>query len=385
MRTLNPKSFAAIGGTLVAGLFLFAGSACAQPANDNRVQPPLPVFWKSRVEDVEQSVRGVKKGDVSVMAKTPGGRNVYLVAYGERDSRRGLANYNSAAGGRNISAYARKDGTQKPVVFLLGPVHGQEFEGIVGLVNLINLAETGRDLRGREWKELTANLARCRVLIVPCGSPDGRARCAYDSWVGEDLQTHGRAGMGTKPDGSIHSWPTVKQIHPMRGANVATLGAYWNDDAVNLMHDEWFDPMAPETVSFLRLAREEAPDFLVSLHSHASAPSVEPTAYVPWTTKQTIKIFGDRLQQRYAEAGLPHRPGGPAVVEDGMKGPPPAFNLCSALHHACGGAAFVHESTLGVRKPPYPKVTHDQLLDLQMLLYDELLRFAVEHPVKWTP
>jgi hypothetical protein len=70
-------------------------------------------------------------------------------------------------------------------------------------------------------------------------------------------------------------------------------------------------------------------------------------------------------------------------VEDGTRFPPPSFNLCSALHHACGGTAFVYECCLGVRTAPYPKVTHEQILDLQMLLYDELFRFALANPVKW--
>ena len=50
---------------------------------------------------------------------------------------------------------------------------------------------------------------------------------------------------------------------------------------------------------------------------------------------------------------------------------------------ACGGTAFVYECCVGVRTAPYPKVTHDQILDLQLLLYDELFRFAVANPVKW--
>src|SRR5947208_10396907 len=43
------------------------------------------------------------------------------------------------------------------------------------------------------------------------------------------------------------------------------------------------------------------------------------------------------LFRSYAEAGLPHRAGGPEPEEDGKKFPPPSFNLASALHHACGG------------------------------------------------
>src|SRR2546422_596355 len=57
------------------------------------------------------------------------------------------------------------------------------------------------------------------------------------------------------------------------------------------MHDEWFDPMAAETRAFLRLTREEAPDFIAILRSHESHSSVEPTAYVPRTVKEDHSHF----------------------------------------------------------------------------------------------
>jgi uncharacterized Ntn-hydrolase superfamily protein len=362
-------------------------AALDHPAKGVHAEPPLPpdlpLFWKSRLSDVGRAVAEVRKGTASVLVRSPGGRDVHLVAYGEKDARRGAANYNSAAGGADPHSYAAKDGTQKPVVLFLGPVHGQEVEGVAGLVNLLSIAESGRDLRGRDWKDLSDNIAKCRVLIVPCGNPDGRARCAQDAWVGADPAVHERVGMGVKPDGSNHSWPGVKRIHPMRGAGVKELGAYWNDDAVNLMHDEWFDPMAPETRAFFRLAREEAPDLIVSLHSHGSAPAVLPTAYVPRAMKEALKELGDRVQKRYREAGLPHRAGGPAVADDGAGFPPPSFNLASALHHACGAVSFVHETCTSVKHERLPQATHDQLLDIQLLLYDEMLKFAVERPVDW--
>jgi hypothetical protein len=164
--------------------------ASAQSTPEETPQSKLPVFWKNRLQDVDASVRRVKKGTSKVLVRSPGGRRIYLVAYGERDHQGSTANYNSAVGGGDPASYARKDGTQKPVVLLLGPVHSQEVEGIVGLLNLIEVAETGRDLRGRAWPELAGNLARCRTLIVPCGNPDGRARCPMDSWVGLDLSVH---------------------------------------------------------------------------------------------------------------------------------------------------------------------------------------------------
>jgi hypothetical protein len=348
-------------------------------------QHQLPLFWTSRLSDVEQAVQQVKKGSVRTLAQSPGKRPVHLVSYGAKQDRQGRANYNSACGGSDPASYSRKDGTQRPVIFLLGPVHGGEFEGTVGLLNLLHIAETGADLRGGAWQQLADNFAKCRVLIVPCGNPDGRARCSRDSSVGEELDSIVPSDMGVKLDGSPYSWPGVKRIHPMRPGQYRALGSYFNDDGVNLMHDEWFAPMAAETKAFFALARDEAPDYIVSLHSHASLPSLESTAYVPRTVKVAIKQIGDRVQKRYADAGLPHRTaGGPEPAEDGMKFPPPSFNLCSALHHACGAAAFVHECCVGVKTPPYPKLTHEQLLEIELLFFDELFRYAVQNPVKWT-
>src|SRR5262245_50790393 len=182
-------------------LSLMGGLALSTPAvvEDKPEQAALPAFWKSRLPDVDAAVAEVKRGRARVLAKSAGGRNIHLVAYGEKQEPNSSANYNSACGGNDPGSYAHKDGRQKPVIFLLGPVHGQEIEGVAGLVNLIRVAETGRDWRDREWKRLAENLSQCRVLIVPSGNPDGRARCSYDSWVGEDLETHERVGMGVKP------------------------------------------------------------------------------------------------------------------------------------------------------------------------------------------
>jgi hypothetical protein len=52
---------------------------------------------------------------------------------------------------------------------------------------------------------------------------------------------------------------------------------------------------------------------------------------------------------------------------------------------ACGGVAFAYECPDGVRDAPYPAWTQEQILDLQLLFFDELFRQAVSHPVKWTP
>ena len=59
---------------------------------------------------------------------------------------------------------------------------------------------------------------------------------------------------------------------------------------------------------------------------------------------------------------------------------PPSFNLCSALHHVCGGVSMLFECPHGLKEPLNTHVTHEQILDLELLLFDELLAFAVEKP-----
>ena len=104
-----------------------------------------------------------------------------------------------------------------------------------------------------------------------------------------------------------------------------------------------------------------------------------PTSYVPRYCKEIEARFAERLMERYSQAGLPAaKP--PVPSEDGTVYPPPSFNLTSALHHVCGGVSMVFECPHGVKETRYPQVTHDQILDIELMLYEELLRFALETP-----
>ena len=213
----------------------------------------IPMYYGSTLNVIEEEVDQVKKGKVEVVATSPGGFPVYAVYYGVKENFSSQANYNSAVAARNAGYYARKDSTSKPVVFFLGPVHGHEVEGIAGLINLIHVAETGKDRRGKEWDSLLGKLEQCRVIIIPCGNPDGRLRCPYDSFVGLPVEIMTKYGQGTRTDGSSWGWPGAKSLHPMKG-NVGILGAYFNDEGINMMHDDWFSPMAAETEAILDLS-----------------------------------------------------------------------------------------------------------------------------------
>lgn len=340
--------------------------------------PEHPPFWKSTVDDAREAALAAQSGETRVIAVSPGGRAVYLVAYGEKPVFNRTANYNSAAAARDPGHYAGKTVDTPPIVYIVGPTHGQEMEGVVGLVNLIRVAETGSDWRGREWPKLHGLIHKTRLLIVPLANPDGRARCPYNSFVGIPGIEMTRVGQGTRADGTLYGWPGAKQRHPMTG-DVGILGAYFNDAGINPMHDEWFDPMTDETRGLIGVALDEAPDCIVNLHSMENDSAILQTSYVPEYVKERIHEFSKRLHERYTAENLPS--GGPSAPRpDGERYPPPSFNLTSALHHACGGVSMTFECSHGVVGEVYPTLTHSQILDTQLVLYEELLAFAHETP-----
>jgi hypothetical protein len=352
------------------------------PNNSN-----LPDFFKSRLTDIEDELANVKNGKVKTIAISPGGLPVYAVYYGEKDNLHSQANYNSAVAAQNPKYYAKKDSTAKPVVFFIGPVHGQEVEGIVGLINLIHVMETGKDYRGKEWLSLRNMMEKCRVIIIPCANPDGRKRCPYDSFWGlhEDMVT--KYGQGTRKDGSMWGWPQAKSNHPMKG-DVGLLGSYFNDDGINIMHDEFFHPMAKETEAILEIARKEAPDIAVSLHSHETPPAIYNPAYSAWFMKERVFDLEKRLNNRYKKEKLSFTPDDllrAAKIEDQSFPPRTSFNLVSALHNISGTMAFVYEcydATVSDRNPE-PFATYDDQLDMELILYDEMLDYLLNERLLW--
>lgn len=322
-----------------------------------------------------------------MVANSAGGLPVYAVYYGEKDDFYSQANYNSAVAAQDPAYYATKDKKTKPVVFFLGPVHGQEVENIVGLVNLIHVAETGKDYRGKEWTSLKNKFEKCRVIIVPSGNPDGRKRCPYDSFVGLPTMIMTKYGQGTRHNGTFYGWPGAKAVHPMEG-NVKILGSYFNDDGINPMHDDFFSPMADETRAILDIAREEVPDITVSLHSHENKPMILMASYLPWFMKVRIDDIRNRLNFRYKNAGLAyveHEWYSEPSIEDKEFPPRTTFNLIPALHHLSGTMAFTFECPHGSTSERFPEpfVSHSDIVDIQLNLYEEMLDYILENRLYW--
>jgi len=340
----------------------------------------LPEFWIGAVDGLPARWGNLARGRVRRIAESPGGRPIHLITYGSRENVAHRANFNSAVGGRDASAYMDKAARKKPVVLFVGPVHGQEVEGLTGLVNLVEIMETGRDLRRKDQSSLRRLGQHCRVLIIPAGNPDGIARFKPRTAQGMPYDDFAFWGMGTWRDDEIAYWPTSKLRHPRVGDEIGFMGCYFNDDGVNPMHDEFFAPMGPEAPAILRVAMEEGPDLAVSLHSHASPPAVLRPAYVPMEIQEEVRRLAERSYALLAQRGLPHGKLFEAKAESGQ--PPAPFNLVSAIYHTSGAAAFTFECPHGIAGDKACQVELAEILDIQLTLYEAMLRHALEKKVR---
>jgi hypothetical protein len=352
------------------------GSMTYEQAKSRIPKRELPGFWVGDLERLKQCLSNLKKAQVKTIATSPGGRLVQLVAFGKHEPARHRANFNSAIGGRDASAYMDKASRQKPVVLFVGPVHGAEVEALTGLANFIHVMDTGRDLAGRDQSELRALGEQCRLLIIPAGNPDGIARFKPKSLLKmteDDLRFWGQ---GTWSDDTFCGWPQSKRQHPMVGSNVGFLGCYFDDAGVNPMHDEFFAPMGPEAPAILKVARDEGPDLAVSLHSHENAPAVLRPAYVTTEIQEEVRSLAERCYALLDQRGLPHaRPF--SVASEGGKHPAP-FNLVSALYHTSGATSFTFECPHGLVGKNACQVDANQILDIQLTLYEAMLRHVIE-------
>lgn len=333
-------------------------------------------FWKSRLVEIEECMSTVSKGNASVLTSSAGGRDIYMVEYGLKEDFGRRANYNSACGANDPEHYARKGLDANPILLIVGGIHGGELEGIIGVMNLIHLLETGVDYRGRRSDYLYENAHRFRLLLIPCMNPDGRARLPVDTLIDVPYEQFVYYMQGSWKDGTLCRWPDCKAVHPIKDAS-DFLGSYFNDDGINMMHDNFFAPMAKETGALLGLSEREAVDFSVLLHGGANTEIHFPAIhYLPYLIMKKQQAFNSSIEAAYRRQGLPFSLQNQVVV-DGEQPACPSFNLTSALHHTCGGMSMTFESNMGLEAPGV-KLTADEILDSHFVLFEEMFRFAMK-------
>ena len=99
----------------------------------------IPIYWKSSLQDIDNEVLNIKKATVDEFTSA-GGRKIYRIFYGKKNSFNRTANLSSAIGAKNKDFFAdKKKSSYRPTLFLVGCQHGFEFEGSVALLNIIHL------------------------------------------------------------------------------------------------------------------------------------------------------------------------------------------------------------------------------------------------------
>ncbi|MFB9330793.1 M14 family zinc carboxypeptidase [Paenibacillus aurantiacus] len=333
-------------------------------------------FWISRLQDIEEGLARVSQGSVRTLASSAGGRAIPIAEYGTQEDFHRQANYSSACGAGDPAFYARKSDQAKPVLLIVGGIHGGELEGIAAVMNLIHLLETGTDYRGNPYPYITENAHRFRLLLIPCMNPDGRARLPIDTLIDVPYEQFVYYMQGSWKDGTLCKWPDCKAVHPIKDA-AGYLGSYFNDDGVNMMHDHFFAPMAKETSALLALADREAVDFSVLLHGGANSEVHFTTIpYLPLYIANRHQAFNGRMAKAYAEQGIPFADRNLIEADTGNY-PFPSFNLTSAIHHVCGGMSLTFESNMGLDGPGV-KLTPDAILDSHLVLFEQMFRFSLE-------
>lgn len=301
-----------------------------------------PNYWKGSLADVEAAMQGIRSGKVHTIGHSAGGRPIYMAEYGEPSRYERLANYSSAMGAGQPEVYKN---SSRPCILLYGATHGAEFEGTISLLHLISLFETGLDLRGQANEQLATWPQRAHILLIPCLNPDGRVRVGVESVVGMTLAEFRRLAQGVWKDGTTCDWPDCKKYHPIK-EHVSFMGGYFNDDGVNLMHDNFFAPMAPETQHLLRICSAYAPDFMLSIHGHAGCGggSLIPAVFEPDADTERLTQLEARLIPAFERVGSRFFPN----VRSACRGDNRCFNLIDACHFCCGGISATYESDQGV-------------------------------------
>lgn len=334
----------------------------------------VSAFWKTNLKVIDDTLKGLKEGRVQELGKSAGKRSIWLVRYGSGKQKKGQANYCSALAAENAKYY--NGGKTMPVLLLVAGEHGGEMEGIAALMNLINILETGFDLRGRAWERIRNFAKEIDILLIPCLNPDGRSRVPFDCMAGKSLREMRYYMQGTWKDGSLCGWPDCKKVHPVLHA-VEHLGAYYNDDGVNIMVDNVFTPMARETEMLLRLTGEEMPSLTLHLHGGDNCHCMlMPPLYVTNEAKRQAQCLDRNIADCFRRNGLPYYEFD-KTGNDEMETPMP-FSVEHAIFHVCGGLSLVFESNMGLSEPETTQYSMDEILDAHLLLFEEALKMLTE-------
>lgn len=333
-----------------------------------------PESYLTNYDKVCEFLDGVKAGEVCEIGRSAGGRPLYSVSYGGFEPIERRANLSSALAADRPEAFYGP-GRQKQVLLMHGAVHGGEMESIAGVMNLVSLMETGKDLDGVEWPKLRGNAERLRLVLVPVANPDGRARIDSDDPTTWTEDQHERYRHGLDAEGKWITWPACKVPHPRDPKRDSFLGACFNDAGVNPLHGASFErEAAPETHAIIDLAYRETADCVLDMHSCTSGPFfIIICDFIPKAMVARQSHFQGAWRAKMRARGLPVNPG----TSLSQKGD---FHLDHYITHKAGSLPLLFEGGAG---PRYKGGNiHRQIIETYMLLFEAVCEIGVEEGFK---
>jgi len=345
-----------------------------------------PDWWMSVPADAERFLRGLKGVEVFELGSSAGGRPILAAAWGEREELAGRTSRSLAAAigsGFPSAFYGRGRRTRQSFVYL-GAAHALEFEGSIAAMHLLNVAVTGRDLRGRPWPRLAEAARRLRIVVIPFFNIDGRERFAWcRHMIGVAGDAYNKLALGVRRDGEPLVWPDFKRYYPISLDEMSILGATFNDNGYNLVYDHGLaeDPQ-PETRGLQRFLREERPDCVLCAHSNRGSLVESPPAYIPSRLRHRVAQFSGAISQRCLREGF----GVTSLIELDDRGDSyRTFYQSDMIYHCCGALPVIVEFPRGfVRSEDF-----DELLDIGLCVLEEMLVLGVakgfipEWPQEW--
>jgi hypothetical protein len=363
------------------------------PPDYLREASDIPSFWLSSYNEVNNFLnKTVHKGQIQVIGTSAGGRQIRAVLYGSPRQAKGTTTFSGSLGFGDVRAYRGPD-HNKTVYMSMAAVHGGEFEGIVGMVNLISVIETGKDLRGKEWPGITEAISELdRVILIPIANPDGRERIPLRMELYRDTiyTVPEYLNTGGMPDGTITGWPQIKEFIPMDFSKPGFPGGYPNDAGINIQHDNFLGKKQPETQALFDLAEREKPDLIINMHTGAvymrmDRPLGEPALHPAFDTLFKY-VHSELAVNGLQESNDPAIEGNPARAITGV------YNIDGALNWHCGALSVVVESpshafsgNSATRKAKIE--SPDNLLNAQLICHQKAMKFLAKTGgrSKWLP
>ena len=325
-----------------------------------------PDFYPTRLDELDAFLGKLKEGEVRAFGTSAGGRPLHDVTYGDKEKVVRRAPLSAALeSGKPETFYGE---TARQVLMIVCTIHGGEMEGIAGAANLMNVLETGKDLKGKAWPDVRRDAATLRLVIVPCANPDGRAHIPDDkddptTWTEEEVHEYRH---GRYRGGEAATWPKCKAPLPATEDDYEYFGGYMNDAHVIPDHGYFLGPeLAPEAHALIKLALDEHAHCVLDCHSCESGPfMICGSEVLPKAICEAQFRADGAVRDRWRERSLGAKPWT-------VTGKSQTLSLRELYWFIAGAQTHTFEAPNGMY--PGNLWTHDRIVDMYLTLFEVFL------------